>query len=329
MWCLKVSGDQGGWHREAYFGELLRGHERAIQLRESFAISHSNHAGRTADYYLVTEFAELGSLGSYLGSGAQKRWSTQRVKRESVALLRLLTALHGGGMTHRDLTPGNILVTGQGRLKVGDWGIARTSVGGVLADLDAQNYWFTPPGFKGLPRDDTWMIGQLMAMLLSGTAEGQRTPADVSKKGWDAALTHVISRAIGPASKRYVDAYGMLVDLDGHSRRALPIRSLHRKRVCFTGTLANATRAQARIALEQVGGHYDSEVGPGTDVLVCGHRSPLYIHGRPCTSTEAGARSSQWLSSTVPRSLRNRSSGAFFSPGHVSQPPRVPSCNLR
>jgi serine/threonine protein kinase len=196
-----------------------------------------------------------------------------------VALLRLLTAIHGGGMTHRDLTPGNILVTSQGRLKVGDWGIARTSVGGVLADLDGRAWWFTPPGFRGLPRDDTWMVGQLMAMLLSGTAEGPWTPEEVVEFGWDAGLIRVISRAIGPASKRYVDAYEMLVDLDERARQALPLRSLRKKRVCFTGTLANATRAQARRRLEQFGGDYDYEVGSGTDVLVCGHRSPQYMYG--------------------------------------------------
>src|SRR4051812_28898958 len=106
-------------------------------------------------------------------------------------------------MTHRDLTPSNIFVAKGGRLKVGDWGIARTSMGGVLADLDGQNMMFTPAGFMGLPRDDTWMIGQLMAMLLSADTDIPWKAADVAKHGWDATLTRVITQAVGPASQRY------------------------------------------------------------------------------------------------------------------------------
>ena len=278
-WCLKVTDDQDSWHREAYFGELLRAHDRAIRFEEAFAISRTLRVGRRAEYYLVTEYAELGSLDEYLRSRNWAPWPAPRVRNESVALLRLFTALHGGGMTHRDLTPGNIFVTGNGRLKVGDWGIARTSLGGVLANLDGQNWWFTPAGFRGRPRDDTWMIGQLMAMLLSGDTDRPWTRAEVSQQEWEDGLVQVIARAIGPATKRFATAYEMLAELDDRARRSLPLKSLRGKRVCFTGALANATRSQARLQLERAGGIFDADVEPKTDVLVRGERSPLYMHG--------------------------------------------------
>src|SRR4051812_29908899 len=66
QWCLKVTDDAASWHREAYFGELLRGHDRAIQVEESFAISHRRRSGSAAQYYLVTEYAALGDLYDYL-----------------------------------------------------------------------------------------------------------------------------------------------------------------------------------------------------------------------------------------------------------------------
>jgi NAD-dependent DNA ligase len=92
-------------------------------------------------------------------------------------------------------------------------------------------------------------------------------------------LTRIISRAIGPASRRYVDARAMLADLDERARRPR-MQSLDRKRVCITGILAKATRSEARSELEKRGAIYQTEVGPGTDVLVRGRPPPLYRLGR-------------------------------------------------
>lgn len=278
-WCLKVTADQESWHRECYFGELLRGHERAVQVEESFAVSKSLRAGRTAVYYLVSEYVEAGSLSDYLEKRGWKPWPAERVKREAIALLRLLNALHGGGMTHRDLTPANIFVTDGGRLKVGDWGIARGSIGAILANLDGRNWWFTPDNFRGSARDDVWMVAQLMAMLLSGDTYRPFEPTEVASSGWDPQLVRVISKAIGAPGKRYANAYEMLADLDERTTRQVPFRSLRGKNVCFTGKLGNATRAQARAQLELAGGHFHAAVGPSTNALVRGERSALYSRG--------------------------------------------------
>lgn len=289
LWCLKVSEDQDSWHRECYFGELLRGHERAVQTEESFVISRREGGVRRADYFLVMEHVDGGSLSQYLQARNWRPWPVARVKREAIALLRLLTAIHGGGMTHRDLTPSNIFVTKSGRLKVGDWGIARSSVGGILAEIDGQNWLFTPERFKGLPRDDTWMVGQLMAMLLSGDTDRPFTRADVRQVGWDDDLAKVILKAIGPPAGRYPTAFEMLSDLSGRSSGQLRLRSLRGKNVCFTGTLVNATRAQARAQVELAGGHFHHKVGPSTDILVRGERSPLFrqgTHGRKIAEAE-------------------------------------------
>src|SRR5262249_37046169 len=36
--CIKVSQRIGGWVREAYFGQLLDGHPRAIRVYDTFAL---------------------------------------------------------------------------------------------------------------------------------------------------------------------------------------------------------------------------------------------------------------------------------------------------
>ena len=40
--CIKVSARIDGWLREAYFGQLLDGHPRAIQVFDTFPIARSN-----------------------------------------------------------------------------------------------------------------------------------------------------------------------------------------------------------------------------------------------------------------------------------------------
>src|SRR5262245_29005454 len=64
--CLKVTEDQDSWHRESYFGELLRKEPRVIRLYESFPSEGSVGGSKTMLYYLVSELAEHGPIKEYL-----------------------------------------------------------------------------------------------------------------------------------------------------------------------------------------------------------------------------------------------------------------------
>src|SRR5215208_3283171 len=55
--CLKVTKDQSAWHREAYFGELLRGNRRVIQLFDSFPLPSATGGRKGFCYFLVFELA--------------------------------------------------------------------------------------------------------------------------------------------------------------------------------------------------------------------------------------------------------------------------------
>src|SRR5438128_1486935 len=65
--CLKVTLDPEGWHREAYFGELLKPCDRAIRMYESFPLFPPKKQ-QDIRYCLVFELAECGTILDYLDS---------------------------------------------------------------------------------------------------------------------------------------------------------------------------------------------------------------------------------------------------------------------
>lgn len=275
--CLKTTSNQACWHRESYFGELFRHSRRVIQLYDSFPLV-SGVAGRsTIMYCLVMELATGGTIADYF-SRATEPWPAARAKREIIALLKLLDQLHGGGATHRDITPTNIFVCGRGILKLGDFGIARHQVGGKLMTIDAFNPAFVTRGFleqshrQWLAADDVFQMGQLLAMLLRGDADSPVTTAMVSQLDCEPSLKVIIKKAIGPRSKRYTDAYEMLLALEGDGETSTsPVHTLRGKTVAFAGRLS-IKRFDAEILVLQAGGEVAHNITRKVDVLVQGAR---------------------------------------------------------
>lgn len=284
--CLKTTTDQTSWHREAYFGELFQGSRRVIRLYDSFPLAMGKSVGRNQMIYcLVLELAEGGTIADYLAK-TQKAWSEARAKREIVALLRLLDQLHGGGATHRDITPMNIFVTGRGTLKLGDFGIARHEVAGNRVTVEAFNPAFVTRGHlaevhrQWLAVDDVFQMGQLMAMLLRGSAVSQVSPAAVRALACEPRLKAIIMRAIGPRSRRYTNAYEMLEALLGDDDPTpTRIASLAGKVVAFTGPLS-IKRFDAEVMVLQAGGEVARTLHRKVDVLVQGARPRTASGGR-------------------------------------------------
>ena len=120
--CVKVSGHIEGWLREAYFGQLLGNHPRAIQVFDTFPLL--NRTGQTL-YALALEYATEGDLSAFLNRNG-RRWSETTVRREIAGILQVLGKLHRGQLLHRDLTPVNVFVCQGRKLKLGDFGIVRS-----------------------------------------------------------------------------------------------------------------------------------------------------------------------------------------------------------
>src|SRR5215831_7588295 len=69
--CIKASSRIDGWLREAYFGQLLDDHPRAIRVYDAFPLMQDD--GRFL-YCLVLEYAKHGDLSAFLQHDGS-RWS--------------------------------------------------------------------------------------------------------------------------------------------------------------------------------------------------------------------------------------------------------------
>src|SRR3989442_13116813 len=104
--CIKASERIDGWLREAYFGQLLDGHPRAIRVFDTFPLTR---AVGPVLYCLALEYATHGDLRAFLNRTG-KGWSEATTRREIAGVLQVLGKLHRGQNLHRDLTPLNVFV---------------------------------------------------------------------------------------------------------------------------------------------------------------------------------------------------------------------------
>jgi len=87
-----------------------------------------------------------------------------------------LSFAHAHGVVHRDVKPGNVLITPQGQVKVADFGIARAETGEPLTKTGAvlgTATYFSPEQAQGFPldgRSDVYALGVVLYEMVTGVA---------------------------------------------------------------------------------------------------------------------------------------------------------------
>jgi serine/threonine protein kinase len=281
--CIKISGRMDGWLREAYFGQLLDGHPRAIGVFDRFPLLRED--GRML-YCLALEYARHGDLSAFLARDG-KAWREATARREIAGILEVLGKLHRGQALHRDLTPLNVFVCDNHHLKLGDFGIVRPQSDRRGVTARTMNALTAPSDVlaRAVPRwqarDDVYQVGQLLGMLLRGDARTRIRTADIRALPCTDHMKEIVHRCIGERRKRYESADEMIDALRNPpaALKAGVLRTLKGVHLAFTGILTRR-RSEAARAAKRAGAIVHSGPSAKTNVVVRGRPNPLQAAGR-------------------------------------------------
>jgi eukaryotic-like serine/threonine-protein kinase len=221
-------------------------------LREAKVASRLNHPnivtvhefGRDGDVeFIVMEYVDGRPLTQHIPPGGLP---VDQVLGYAAQVADALASAHEAGLVHRDIKPGNVMVTESGRVKVVDFGLARPLPPDAAADTrEASTLWLTRPDLtagtvgymapeqiEGRPADarsDVFALGVVIFELLTGrqpfkrdslwaTMEATLTedPPDLARLRPDVppALVRIVRRAMARApGERYASARALAGDL--------------------------------------------------------------------------------------------------------------------
>ncbi len=130
-------------HRKVAIKTILKGHmddddaakEYSMRfMREAQAVARLNHPHIVQVYdfgeegeiaYIVMEFIKGKELKNFFD--ANERFELKEAVRIMCELLDALDFAHEGGIVHRDIKPANVMLDGQARVKLADFGVARVT----------------------------------------------------------------------------------------------------------------------------------------------------------------------------------------------------------
>lgn len=159
--------------------------DRQRFLQEARAVAQLTHPQIVGIYevdecdgrpYIAMEWMEGGSVQQALDLQGAIDW------RQATAWMldacAAVTAVHNSGMLHRDIKPGNLLLTKDGRIKLGDFGLVKLTAGTHLVTTLTHGpkgtpSFMSPEQCRAEPLDETadiYSLGATYYALLTGRA---------------------------------------------------------------------------------------------------------------------------------------------------------------
>ncbi len=171
--------------------------------------------------YYVAELVQGESLAHRLRAGPLEPGEAADIAEQ---LSRALAHAHAQRVVHRDVKPANVLLSPDGRVKVGDFGVARLAEGssdGVGATIVGTPRYMAPEQARGgsiTPATDVYGVGVVLYEMLTGHPPFDGTtavelalrhvndPPPPMDRGLPPALVRVTERALAKApAERYAD----------------------------------------------------------------------------------------------------------------------------
>lgn len=168
--------------------------------------------------YIVMELVDGCSLQRLLEHRGRERVPVALALHVAQQIAAALQYVHGlrdddgapSQLVHRDVTPGNVLLSKDGAVKLTDFGIARTRAGGndtLPGLIKGTPLYLSPEQAAGRPldgRSDVYALGLVLRRMIAG---------DGALDGHDADLRHLIEHATEPALRDRCDIDGFVAAL--------------------------------------------------------------------------------------------------------------------
>jgi serine/threonine protein kinase len=138
--------------------------------------------------YYVAELVDGESLASRLRRGPLPPWDACEMAGQ---LCWALAQAHAQNVVHRDIKPANVLISARGRVKVGDFGVARLAEGstdGAAATIVGTPRYMAPEQARGrptTPATDVYGAGVVLYEMLAGR------PPFLERSAVELALRHL------------------------------------------------------------------------------------------------------------------------------------------
>lgn len=246
--------------KEVTFPETLPQDERdslrARVLREARAAARLSHPGVITLYdvlseqgraFIVMELITAPSLDELVARGGPL--PPERVARIGLQVASALDAAHRAGVVHRDVKPANVMVSEDGSVWLGDFGIAqvqgdpRLTASGIIVGSP----WYISPeqasGGDSGPATDVWGLGATMYYAVEGEAPFERASSL-------AALAAVVNEPLRPPNHAgaLAPVLGSLLAKDPAARPGLRQVRIRLARVASASRQAAADRPAAPAA---------------------------------------------------------------------------------